>query len=87
MGFSDSRLYLNLGAAHYRAGNIPKALESWRSGLNLAPGSPDLLSNLVSILAENDQVQEAIHYQERIVGLRPEDPTARNTLDLLMSRL
>lgn len=45
---SNAALYLNLGNAHFLAGDIPQAILAYRRGLRLRPGDEDLRAALAA---------------------------------------
>ena len=45
-GFESAALHYNLGNAHFRAGELGRAILEWERALVLAPGDPDALANL-----------------------------------------
>jgi hypothetical protein len=51
-GYESPELYLDLGNASYRAGRLGWAVYWFERGRRLAPGDPDLRTNLESVLAE-----------------------------------
>jgi hypothetical protein len=51
-GYESPELYLDLGNASYRAGQLGWAVYWFERGRRVAPGDPDLRTNLESVLAE-----------------------------------
>jgi hypothetical protein len=51
-GYESPELYLDLGNASYRAGRLGWAVYWFERGRRVAPGDPDLRTNLESVLAE-----------------------------------
>lgn len=45
-GYQSADLYLNLGNAYYKSGNVAKAILNYERGLLIAPGDIDLKTNL-----------------------------------------
>jgi hypothetical protein len=51
-GYESPELYLDLGNSSYRAGRLGWAVYWFERGRRIAPGDPDLRTNLESVLAE-----------------------------------
>lgn len=56
--YQSADLYLNLGNAYYKSGNIAKAILNYERGLLIAPGDADLKTNLeISRLKTVDKIE------------------------------
>ncbi len=54
-----SSVHANLGLVRWRKGDVNGALEALRKGLEVEPGSPQVLQNLAAIYAEEGRTSEA----------------------------
>ncbi len=61
-GYYSSELYLNLGNANYKLGNIAKTIYNYERALKLAPGDEDIIHNLKianQLLADKNTVKSS----------------------------
>ncbi|MFN8549631.1 MAG: BatD family protein [Candidatus Eisenbacteria bacterium] len=68
-GYESADLYLNLGNACYRAGKLGWAVEAFERGRRLAPGDPDLRSNLELALADSRDRQAEVGESRLLEGM------------------
>lgn len=58
--YQSADLYLNLGNAYYKSGNVAKAILNYERGLLIAPGDADLKTNLeIAHLKTVDRIEPA----------------------------
>lgn len=69
--------YNNLGSEYQAAGNLEKALESYRSGLKIDERHFLLNQNLGNALLESGQLEPARRQAEATLRLKPDDATQR----------
>lgn len=79
---------LALAIARYQRGEISEAISAYRDALERSPDQTDALNNLAWILCEERQdYEQALALSSRAVELRPNDPSYRDTLATILSRL
>jgi len=75
----DPRSHLMRGKLAFEAGNFPAAVAALSQSDQLEPGQLPVLADLGVALANDDQLAEALDVLDRVVGLSPDDPWARQT--------
>jgi tetratricopeptide (TPR) repeat protein len=71
------------GVGLHSAGRTDRALSVLQDAHDRHPGNPDLLVALATISRDAGSIDSAIRYAEKLVGLVPQDPQARQLLGQL----
>lgn len=70
----DPALHRALGIAYYNAGEIRRAIASYRAAARLAPQDPEILFNLARILETHELLDETISAYDELSRLVPGNP-------------
>lgn len=73
-----------LGAAFTQLGQTSDAIKAMQIAANLAPGDPEIHSNLGAVLLELGRVDEAAQCCRRALKIKPDLSTARNNLGIAL---
>lgn len=79
--------FFNAGRAHYEAGRYPEAAVSLERALALDPGSAVLLFNLTRVYELLGELDRAVTYGRRYLGMVDEDPPERERAEQTLRRL
>jgi tetratricopeptide (TPR) repeat protein len=55
-------LFIERGNAYYHLGRHEDALDSWQKGLGVAPGDPEILTNIAVVLLKQGRTEDARRY-------------------------
>ncbi|MGD9578672.1 MAG: tetratricopeptide repeat protein, partial [Syntrophorhabdus sp.] len=75
----------NLGFALYHQGKVEEAIETYRKGLRINPGSALTKNNLATALLHQGRTEEAITYLSDVVRRRPRYVGAHNNLGVALA--
>ena len=77
-----ANLHAELGEAYAETGAVERAIEQYRTALELGPSFHDLRYRLARLLLENGKPREAREQLEQVIAARPAFFDARTTLGL-----
>ncbi len=73
-------LYREIGVVYFRLQRFDDAIESWQTGLRMAPNDPSLLNNLSVVLMQKGRFEEAAAAAQTALAVDPLMPQALNTM-------
>ena len=82
-GYRSAAAYRYLGYALKQLGQVDRAVEAYRKGLELDPRDPALANNMASALMVKAQWKEAAEWARKSLLLQPDFPDAKLNLGLL----
>ncbi len=82
-GYRSSAAYRYCGYAFKQLGEVDRAIEAYRKGLELDPRDPALANNMASAMMVKARWQEATEWARKSLALQPEFADARLNLGLL----
>ena len=74
--YADSAARQTMAAIYMKRGETEKALEQWRTIYDINPASVSTLANIAGHYFNTMQFDKAREYVDRILAIRPEDPSA-----------
>ena len=78
-------IYMRIGEAYRRQGNLQQAIAALRQAAELKPDTPTPVATLALVLDAAGQTQEADQAYRKVLALNPNNGVARNNLAFLLA--